>query len=376
MAIHPPTGGRAAELRGRRGECGVLGRCIEAVRAGESRALVVRGEPGVGKTALLGYVVEHASGCRVVRAAGVQSEMELAFAGLHQLLAPMLDRLERLPVPQRDALGTAFGLSPGSAPDRFVVGLAVLGLLSEVAEERPLVCMVDDAQWLDRTSAQVLGFVARRLEAESVGLVFAARGPSEEVAGLPVLVVEGLREGDAGALLDSVLTGPLDARVRDLIVSETRGNPLALLELVRGFTPAELAGGFGLLGGVPLSRSIEESFRRRLDALPPETGACWSSRQPIPSASRCWCGGQPSGSESGLRPRRRQPRRPCSSWARECGFGIRWCARRPTGRRRFRRDRTYTARWRRSPIRRSIPTAAPGTEPTPRRGPTRTSPRS
>jgi hypothetical protein len=274
-------------------------RCIEAVRAGESRALVVRGEPGVGKTALLGYVVEHASGCRVVRAAGVQSEMELAFAGLHQLLAPMLDRLERLPVPQRDALGTAFGLSPGSAPDRFVVGLAVLGLLSEVAEERPLVCVVDDAQWLDRTSAQVLGFVARRLEAESVGLVFAARGPSEDVAGLPVLVVEGLREGDAGALLDSVLTGPLDARVRDLIVSETRGNPLALLELVRGLTPAELAGGFGLLGGVPLSRSIEESFRRRLDALPPETGACCSSRSRSRRRAAAGAAGSPAARNRG-----------------------------------------------------------------------------
>jgi hypothetical protein len=216
----------------------------------------------VGKTALLDYVTGQASGCRVVRAAGVQSEMELAFAGLHQLLAPMLDRLERLPVPQRDALGTAFGLSPGSAPDRFVVGLAVLGLLSEVAEERPLVCMVDDAQWLDRTSAQVLGFVARRLEAESVGLVFAARGPSEEVAGLPVLVVEGLREGDAGALLDSVLTGPLDARVRDLIVSETRGNPLALLELVRGVH----AGGAGGRVRTPRRRAALEEHRGELPA--------------------------------------------------------------------------------------------------------------
>ena len=232
---------------------------------------MVRGEPGVGKTALLDYLVEQASGCRVVRAAGVQSEMELAFAGLHQLLAPMLDRLERLPVPQRDALRTAFGVSPGPAPDRFFVGLAVLSLLSDVAEEQPLICVVDDEQWLDRASAQVLAFVARRLEAESVGLVFAARAPSDELAGLPELVVEGLREGDARALLDSVLTAPLDARVRDQIVAETRGNPLALLELPRGLTPAELAGGFGLPGAVPLSGRIEESFRRRLDALPAET---------------------------------------------------------------------------------------------------------
>jgi predicted ATPase len=161
----------------------VLDRLIEAVRAGESRALVVRGEPGVGKTALLEYLVERASGCRVVGAAGVQSEMELAFAGVHQLLAPMLDRVERLPVPQRDALRTAFGVSGGSAPDRFFVGLAVLSLLSDVAEERPLIGVVDDEQWLDRASAQVLAFVARRLQAESVGLVFAARGASAELAG-------------------------------------------------------------------------------------------------------------------------------------------------------------------------------------------------
>ena len=174
MAELSPVRGRATALTGRRSETDVLDGLVEAVRGGESRALVVRGEPGVGKTALLEYMVEQASGCRVVRAAGVQSEMELAFAGLHQLLAPMLDRLERLPVPQRDALRTAFGVSPGSAPDRFFVGLAVLSLLSEVAEEQPLICLVDDEQWLDRASAQALAFVARRLEAESVGLVFAA----------------------------------------------------------------------------------------------------------------------------------------------------------------------------------------------------------
>src|SRR6266699_2169842 len=236
---------RDTELVGRRAECGVLDGVVEAVRAGASRSLVLCGEPGVGKTALLEYVAEHASGCRVVRAAGVQSEMELAFAGLHQLLAPLLDRLERLPVPQRDALRTAFGVSPGSAPDRFVVGLAVLNLLSDAAEEQPLLGLVDDEQWLDRASAQVLAFVARRLEADSVGLVIAARAPSDQLAGLPQLVVEGLGESDARALLDSVLTGPLDAFVRDQIVTEMRGNPLALLELPRGLTPAELAGGFG-----------------------------------------------------------------------------------------------------------------------------------
>ena len=222
--------GRAARLQGRRAELSVLDGFVEGVRAGESRVLVVRGEPGVGKTALLDHLTARASGCRVARAAGVQSEMELAFAGLHQLCAPMLDRLGGLPGPQRDALLTAFGISAGPAPDRFLVGLAVLGLLSEVAEQRPLVCVVDDEQWLDRASAQALGFVARRLAADPVGLVFAARFPGEELAGLPELVVEGLADGDARALLDSVLAGPLDARVRDRIVAETRGNPLALLE--------------------------------------------------------------------------------------------------------------------------------------------------
>jgi DNA-binding CsgD family transcriptional regulator len=257
-----------AWLRGRSGEVSVLTGLVAAVRAGDSRVLVVRGEPGVGKTALLDYLAGQTAGCRVVRAAGVQSEMELAFAGLHQLLAPMLDRLDQLPVPQREALRTAFGLSAGPAPDRFLVALAVLSLLSEVAGERPLVCVVDDQQWLDRASAQALGFAARRLAADPVGLVFAARIPGEELAGLPELAVEGLAEGDARVLLDSALTGPLDTRVRDQIVAEARGNPLALLELPRGMTPAELAGGFGLPGAGSLTGRIEDSFRRRLDALP------------------------------------------------------------------------------------------------------------
>ena len=260
------------ELIGRRTECDVLDQLVAAVRAGESRALVVHGEPGVGKTALLEYLAGQASGCRVARAGGVQSEMELAFAVLHQLSAPMLDRVGRLPSPQRDALQTAFGLSAGPAPDRFLIGLAVLGLLSEVAGDRPLLCIVDDAQWLDSASAQVLAFVGRRLGAESVGLVFGARVPTGDLAGLPELVIGGLREDDARALLDSALTGPLDARVRDQIIAEAHGNPLALLELPRGLTAAELAGGFGLPGAVPLSGSIsgtiEESFRRRIDTLP------------------------------------------------------------------------------------------------------------
>jgi hypothetical protein len=259
------------DLTGRHAECGVLDRLVEAVRAGESRALVVHGEPGVGKTALLEYLARQSSGCRVARAAGVQSEMELAFAGLHQLSAPMLDRLERLPEPQCDALRTALGMSAGPAPDRFLVGLAVLSLMSEVAHEQPLVCLIDDQQWLDHASAQALAFAARRLVAESVGLIFATRVPSGDLAGLPELVIRGLREADARDLLDSVLTGPLDARIRDQIVAETGGNPLALLELPRGLTPAELAGGFGLPGAVPLAGSIEENFGRRLAALPDQT---------------------------------------------------------------------------------------------------------
>jgi DNA-binding CsgD family transcriptional regulator len=225
----------------------------------------------MGKTALLNYVVERARGCRVALTAGVQSEMELAYAGLHQLLASMLHQVELLPVPQRDALCTAFGISSGAAPDRFLVSLAVLSLLSDVGEEQPLLCLVDDAQWLDRASAQVLSFVARRLEKESVGLVFAARRPSDDLTGLPELAVTGLHDPDAHALLDSVLTAPLDVAVRDRIIAETRGNPLALLELPRGLTPAELAGGFAVPGAAVLSGRIEAEFQRRLDALPAAT---------------------------------------------------------------------------------------------------------
>ena len=245
---------------------------VAAVRSGESRVLVLRGEAGVGKTALLDHLAGHAPGCLVVRAAGVQSEMEFAYAGLHQLLAPLLDHLERLPAPQEGAMRTVFGLSTGPPPDRFLVALAVLSLLAEAATERPLICVVDDEQWLDQASAQALGFAARRLAADPVGLLFAARMPGDELAGLPELTVEGLAESDARALLDSALTGPLDDRVRDRIVAEAEGNPLALLELPRGMTPAQLAGGFGLPGGAAsLTGRIEDSFRRRLDTLPAQT---------------------------------------------------------------------------------------------------------
>ena len=267
---------RAPRLVGRPSESGALDQLLASVRSGHSEVLVLRGEAGVGKTALLEYLTRRASGFAIARAAGVESELELAFAGLHQLCAPFVDRLDRLPGPQREALGTAFGLRDGDAPDRFLVGLAVLSLLSDVAEERPLVCVVDDAQWLDGATAQVLAFVARRLAAESVGLVLAARETRGErpFDGLAELVVRGLDDRDARALLEAVVTGPLDERVRDRIVSETRGNPLALLELPRGRTPAELAGGFGLGDGPddlsPPAR-IEESFRERLAPLPSST---------------------------------------------------------------------------------------------------------
>src|ERR1700722_6820383 len=263
----------AQALRGRDGEQAALDRLLDEVRAGDSRVLVLRGEAGVGKTVLLDYVQEHASGCRVVRAAGVESEMELAFAVLHQLCAPLLNRLTRLPDPQSDALSTAFGLGAGAAPDRYIVGLAALGLLAEVAGERPLVCLVDDAQWLDRASAQALAFVARRLLAESVALVFSVREPSEDqdLPGLPELTVSGLSDADARALLESVVPGRLDDLVRDRIVAETRGNPLALAELTRGLTAAELAGGFGRPDTQPLASRLEQSFHRQLRLLPAQT---------------------------------------------------------------------------------------------------------
>ena len=270
MAIGQPAPGELT-LRGRRDECAVLDRLREGARAERSGVLVIRGDAGVGKTALLDYAIGSASDMRVVRASGVESEMELAFAVLHQLCAPLLHRLERLPAPQRHALEITFGLSEGSAPDRLFVGLATLGLLAEAADERPLLCVIDDAQWLDRASAQALAFVARRLLAESVVMLFAVREPILELAALPELVVEGLRDSDARQLLASVVPGRLDQRVVDQLVAEARGNPLALLELPSGLTPAELAGGFGLPEALPLEGRIEGRFMQRLEELPADT---------------------------------------------------------------------------------------------------------
>ncbi|MEV4537731.1 AAA family ATPase [Asanoa sp. NPDC049518] len=259
----------SAGLTGRRTECAVLDDLVKAVRGGASQVLVLHGEAGVGKTALLDHAATRVGPCRVVRASGVESEMELPYAGVHQLCGPLLDVLDRLPAPQREALGTTFGISAGPPPERFLVGLAVLSLLSTVAADRPLVCLVDDLEYLDRESAQVLAFVARRLEVESVGLVLAARSVPPSLAGLPSLAVGALPDAEARALLDSALAGPIDIRVRDQIVAEAHGNPLALLELPRGIGPADLAGGFGLPAA--LTGGIESQFQRRVDELPAPT---------------------------------------------------------------------------------------------------------
>jgi DNA-binding CsgD family transcriptional regulator len=261
-------------LLGRTHECLELDRLLATVRSGRSAALVVTGEAGVGKTALLDRLVDRAAGCHVVRASGVESEMELVLAGLHQVCAPFLDRLDGLPAPQAAAVRVAFGLEAGEAPDRFLVGLAALTLLSEASRERPVVCVVDDAQWMDRASLQVLAFVARRLGAESVALVFGRRdahagsGPPTGLDGLPELVVHGLADEPARALLRSVVAGLLDAQVRDRIVAETRGNPLALVELTRGLSAEDLAGGIGPTDGRALPSRVEAAFERRLGSLP------------------------------------------------------------------------------------------------------------
>jgi DNA-binding CsgD family transcriptional regulator len=258
-----------AVLLDREPERAALDGLLETVRGGRSGVLVLRGEPGVGKTALLEYTIESAAGLRIAQVAGVESEMEFTFAALHQLCEPMLDELDCLPVPQRTALGVAFGMRDGDPPDRFLVGLAVLSLLSAVAERWPLLCVIDDAQWLDRASSQVLAFVARRLLAEPVGLLAATRELSADFRGLPELPVGGLPADAARELLGSVIRGPLDERVRDRIIAETGGNPLALLELPPGRAHAEVGGGFRLLPDSPaVWHQIEDNYRRRMEDLP------------------------------------------------------------------------------------------------------------
>jgi DNA-binding CsgD family transcriptional regulator len=284
-------------LLGRRAERKAIERLLADARTGRSGALVVRGEAGIGKTALLEHACSAASGFRIERAVGVESEMEFAFAGLHQLCAPLLDRLGGLPDPQQAALAVAFGLRAGDPPDRFLVGLAALCLLAEVAEERPLLCLVDDVQWLDAVSAQTVAFVARRVDAERVALVFALRDPSpgtgggaEAFAGLPELRLHGLGDAESQALLAAAIHAPLDDGVRDRIVAEARGNPLALLELLRSTEPAELAGGFGLPDTLSVSHRVEESFRRRSGSLPAETQLLLlvAAAEPVGDAELLW----------------------------------------------------------------------------------------
>ena len=258
-------------LRGRGDELAALAGLLDAARAGRSSVLVLRGEAGIGKTALLEHAIESASDFTLLRAVGVESEMELAFAALHLLCAPVDDFVDRLPAPQRAALEVTFAVSAGAAPDRLLVALATLSLFSEAAQGRPLLCVIDDAQWLDRASAQVLAFVARRLLAEPVALMFAARGTTDAFAGLPELLIDGLEDAEARKLLASVLPGRLDDRVADQLVAETRGNPLALIELPRGLSAAQLAGGFGLPAALSLAGRLEQSFLQRLQALPEDS---------------------------------------------------------------------------------------------------------
>ncbi len=271
-ALPPGTSGPApgCGLQGRRGEREMLDRLVADVRAGQSRVLVLRGEPGTGKTALLDYLTQRAAGCRIARVTGVELEREMAFAGLHQLCAPFLGRLGHLPDPQRDALRIAFNIQDGNVPDRFAVGMAILSLLSEKVWERPLFCVVDDAQWLDQASAQALAFVARHLAAAPAAVIFAVREPADGLglAGLPELQLRGLADADARRVLDSVVIGPLDERVRERIIAEARGKPQALLDLTHGLTPWELAGGFGLPSVVAVPSRVEEDYRRRFALLP------------------------------------------------------------------------------------------------------------
>jgi DNA-binding CsgD family transcriptional regulator len=283
---------RPSSLIGRRAERAQLEAVLDKVRRGTSAVLVLRGEPGVGKSALLADAEEQAEGCLVVRAAGFESEMQLAFAALHQLCSPLMDGLPRLPAPQRDALSTAFGLRSGSPPDRFHVGLAALSLLSDAAEAQPLVCVVDDVQWLDQASAQALAFVARRLRADPVAMLFAARrspGP-QPLDGLPELAVDGLDDADARTLLRSVVAGLLDDQLLDRLVAETHGNPLALLELPRGPGPVGLAGEVAPVDASELSRRIEDSYHQRLAPLPEATRRLLltAALEPVGDPVRIW----------------------------------------------------------------------------------------
>ena len=317
---------------------------MAAVRAGTGSALVLSGEAGIGKTALLDDAAHQAAGYRLIRISGVESEMEFAFAALHQLCASMPDRLDRIPVSQREALLTTFGERHSTPPGPFLIGLAVLNLLSEVADDPGLIVLVDDQQWLDRASARVLAFVARRLVAESVGIVFATRVVGDELRGLPELTVSGLRDADSRMVLSSALEGPLDARVRDQIIAEARGNPLALLELPRSLSPAELAGGFGL-PGAPRAHSLEGTFRNQLAGLPMSTRRLLALAAADPAGDPALCGGRPIYSVSTPGPPFPRSRRGSPGSAPACSFDTLSSVPRHTDRCLCRTGNRYMPRW-------------------------------
>ena len=287
VTVHPPP-----RLFGRTGELEILGRLIANVRSGQSAVLVVRGEPGIGKTELLRHLVAEASGFWVARVAGVESEMELPFAGLHQLCAPMLGRLPSLAEPQRRGLSVAFGLASGDSPDRFLVALAALSLIEETSEEQPMLCVVDDAQWLDQASAQVLGFIGRRLLAESIALVFAVRTPAagdpapNHLAGLPELRLGGLDEQSARALLATVTSGPLDEGVRGRILAEAHGHPLALSSSTEAGAPPTLPAGSLFRTRETCPGASKISTQRGLVSCQPRSSGWSCSRRPIRSGTR------------------------------------------------------------------------------------------
>ncbi len=323
---------------------------LAQARDGQSAVLVIRGEPGIGKTALLRYAARQASGLRITEVEGVQAEMELPFAAIHRLCAPMLDELEVLAEPQQNALRVALGISSGDAPDRFLVAVAVLNLLAATAEKRPLLCLVDDAQWLDAASLQALGFVARRLLAEPVAMMFSLREPAATRAldGLPQLSLEGLDEPDARALLSRAVPGRLDDRVRDRIIAETAGNPLALLELSQRMSPAERAGGFAPPAAGDLPSRLEErvpAARRRIARADAATDAAGGSgpaggRHPAVAGGRTTLHRpERAGSRGGSRAAGdRRPRSVSTT---------RWCAQRCTEPRHSTNDGACTTRWRR-----------------------------
>src|SRR5919197_781099 len=264
---------RGLGFLGRTSERQRLDGMLAQARDGQSAVLVMRGEPGIGKTALLRHAARQGSGVQLAEVDGVQAEMDLPFAGIHQFCAPLLDRLQALATPQQDALRVALGVSSGNAPDKFLVAVAVLNLLCATAEDRPLLCLVDDAQWLDTASLQALGFVARRLFAEPVAMVFSLREPvtTRALDGLPQLTLEGLDEPDSRALLSRAVPGRLDDHVRDRIIAETGGNPLALVELSQTMTAAERAGGFAPAVSGDLPIQLEERYLARVAALPEAT---------------------------------------------------------------------------------------------------------